>query len=85
MRPRCGAAPAVGAAQLARGCVAKTSRTVSLNCRTLPKPAAKRDVGDGRSVVSIRTRAVCARCARASASGPAPSSACSARSTWRRE
>ena len=37
----------------------------------------------GSSVVSISTRAVCARRARASASGPAPSSAVSSRLRWR--
>ena len=52
--------------------VANTARTVSLNCRTLAKPAAKATSASGRSVVSIRVRAVCARWARASAWAPAP-------------
>lgn len=61
------------------GALAYTSRIVSLNCRTLPKPAANATSVIPRSVVSIRIRAVCARCARASASGPAPISARSIR------
>ena len=65
------------------GAGAYTSRIVSLNCRTLPKPAANAISARPRSVVSIRIRAVCARCARASASGPAPSSAVSIRCRWR--
>ncbi len=62
---------------------AKTSRTVSLKVRTDAKPAAKATSAMGSGVVSISTRAVWARCARASASGPAPSSASSWRSTCR--
>ena len=65
------------------GVAAYTSRTVSLNCRTLAKPAANATSAKVRSVVSISTRAVCARRARASASGPAPSSAVSSRVRWR--
>ena len=65
------------------GASAYTSRTVSLNWRTLPKPAANAmsviDIDD----VSISTRAVCARWARASASGPAPSSSVTRRVRWR--
>ena len=57
-----------------RGVSANTSRTVSLNWRTLAKPAANATSAKPSSVVSISVRAVCARCARASASGPAPSS-----------
>ena len=60
-----------------------TARTVSLNCRMLEKPAANATSPNGRSVVSISTRAVCVRWARASASGFAPTSACSSRSSWR--
>ncbi len=56
---------------------------VSLNCRMLANPAAKAMSLNGRSVVSMSTRAVCTRCARANASGPAPTSACSMRSSWR--
>ncbi len=62
---------------------ANTSRTVSLNVRMLLKPAAKATSPIGIAVVSISSRAVCARCALASASGPAPSSASSCRSTCR--
>ena len=56
------------------GVAAYTSRTVSLNCRMLEKPAAKATSANGIGVVSTRIRAVCARRARASASGPAPTS-----------
>ena len=65
------------------GVRSNTARTVSLNWRMLEKPAANATSPNGRSVVSISTRAVCARCARASASGLAPTSACSSRSSWR--
>ena len=65
------------------GVRSQTARTVSLNWRMLEKPAAKATSPNGRSVVSISTRAVWARCARASASGLAPTSACSRRSSWR--
>ncbi len=61
------------------GDCAYTSSIVSLNCRTLPNPAANAMSASPRSVVSTRIRAVCARCARASASGPAPSSVVSIR------
>ena len=61
------------------GVQAKTSRTVSLNCRTLANPAANATSAIAIGVVSTSSRAVCARCARASASGPAPSSALSTR------
>ncbi len=67
------------------GVVAKTVRTVSLNCRTLAKPAANATSVTARSVVSSSTRADWARWARARASGPAPTSAVSARLTWRSE
>ena len=59
------------------GEVANTSRTVSLNWRTLPNPAANATSVNGSVVVSISTRAVWARWARAMASGPAPSSSVS--------
>ena len=65
------------------GDVAKTSRIVSLNWRTLPKPAANATSVSDRSVVSISSRAVWARCARAMASGPAPSSSVISRLRWR--
>ena len=67
------------------GVVAKTSRTVSLNCRTLAKPLANATSVNGSAVVSISVRAVWARWARASAIGPAPTSATSWRCTWRAE
>ena len=54
------------------GLAAYTSRMVSLNWRMLAKPAAKATSAKDRSVVSISTRAVCARRDRAIASGPAP-------------
>ncbi len=50
----------------------KTARTVSLNWRMLEKPAAKATSAMGSAVVSISTRAVWARWARARAIGPAP-------------
>jgi hypothetical protein len=56
------------------GVAAYTSRRVSLNWRMLEKPAAKATSAKVIVVVSIRTRPVCARRARASANGPAPSS-----------
>ena len=65
------------------GVVAKTSRTVSLNCRMLANPAPKATCANGRSVVSMSTRAVWARWARARAMGPAPTSATSWRCRWR--
>ena len=58
----------------ADGVTPNASRTVSLNWRTLPNPAAKAISVKSRWVVSMSTRAVWARCARAMASGPAPSS-----------
>src|SRR5205814_446060 len=61
------------------GATPYTSRSVSLNCRTEPNPAANAISARPRSVDSTSTRAVCARCARARASGPAPSSAVSIR------
>ncbi len=63
--------------------MAKTSCTVALNCLMLAKPAAKAISDSGSAVVSVKIRAVCARCARAMASGPAPSSAVTSRRTWR--
>ncbi len=62
-----------------------TSRTVSLNWRTLANPAANAMSAIPSGVVSMSSRAVCARCARASASGPAPSSAVSTRFRCRSE
>ena len=67
------------------GVVAKTSRTVSLNWRMLANPAANAMSAIGRSVVSMSTRAVCARCARASARAPTPSSPTSCRCSCRSE
>src|SRR3954469_1306919 len=69
-----------------RNCVgddAYTSRIVSLNWRTLAKPEANAICVIGIEVVSINVRAVWARCARASASGPAPSSVVNRRLIWR--
>ena len=60
-----------------------TSWTVSLNARMLANPAARAICVIGSVLVSINTRAVWARSARARASGPAPSSARSCRSTCR--
>ncbi len=65
------------------GVTAKTSWMVALNCLMLVKPAAKAISDSGSVVVSVRMRAVCARWARAMASGPAPSSAVTRRRTWR--
>ncbi len=62
---------------------AKTSRTVSLKVRMEEKPAANATSAMGSAVVSTSSRAVWARWARASARGPAPSSASSCRSTCR--
>ena len=71
------------AARSSVGEVANTSRIVSLNCRTLPNPAAKATSVNGNAVVSTSNRAVCARWARATASGPAPSSSVNTRFRWR--
>ncbi|COW56723.1 Uncharacterised protein [Mycobacterium tuberculosis] len=49
----------------------------------LENPAANATSPNGRFVVSISTRAVCMRWARANASGPAPTTACNSRSSWR--
>ena len=49
----------------------------------LANPAANAISVTGSAVVCSSTRAVCARWARASATGPAPSSAVSCRCTWR--
>ena len=65
------------------GVVAKTVRTVSLNWRTLAKPAAKATWASDSSVVSMSSRAVWARWARARARAPAPTSATSRRWSWR--
>ena len=65
------------------GTAANTSRIVALNCRMLANPAANAISDSGSVVVSMSTRAVWARCARARASGPAPSSAVTMRLTWR--
>ncbi len=67
------------------GGVSYTSSIVALNCLIEVNPAAKAMSPIGRDEVSTRTRAVRARCARASASGPAPTSAASSRPTWRGE
>ena len=67
------------------GEAAYTSRRVSLNCRTLANPAAKAMSAKVRSVVSMSTRAVCARRDLASASGPAPYSWVTTRFSWRVE
>ena len=56
---------------------------VALNWRMLANPAANAMSDSGSVVVSISTRAVWARCARARASGPAPSSAVTSRLTCR--
>ncbi|MGC0429438.1 hypothetical protein RKD32_005793 [Streptomyces sp. SAI-195] len=77
-RSRAGAA-----ARSSLGVAAYTARMVSLNCRTLANPEAKAISVTGRPVVWSRTRAVCARWARARATGPAPTSAVSCRCTWR--
>lgn len=84
--PRAILAPAlrVARSRSSVGVSANTCWTVSLNCRTLPNPAAKATSASLRSVVSASRRAVCARWARASASGPAPSSAIRDRSSCRR-
>jgi hypothetical protein len=58
-------------------------RIVSLNCLTLENPDANAISAIESVVVSISTRAVCARCARAIAIGPAPTSATSIRWSWR--
>jgi len=57
---------------------------VSLNCRTLENRG-EGHLGHAQRVVSISVRADCARCALASATGPAPSSAVSARPSCRVE
>ena len=71
------------AARSSDGDAANTARTVSLNWRMLRNPAAKAIAVNGRSDVSMSTRAVVARCARAMASGPAPSSSVITRLRWR--
>ena len=78
-----GAARFPRASRSAEGVTAKTSRMVALNCLMLAKPAANAISDSGSVVVSVRTRAVWARCARAMARGPAPSSAVTSRRTWR--
>ena len=65
------------------GVTANTSWIVALNCLMLANPAANAISDSGSVVVSVSTRAVCARCARAMASGPAPSSAVTSRRTCR--
>ncbi len=79
--PERGTRPA--AARSADGVAPNTWRTVSLNWRTLPNPAAKATDVKSMSVVSMRMRAVWARWARAMASGPAPSSSVRSRVRWR--
>ena len=81
--PRPSACPRPARSRSSVGDRANTSRTVSLKVRMLANPAANATSPIGSAVVSISSRAVCARCARASASGPAPSSASSCRSSWR--
>jgi len=66
-------------ARSAVGGAPNSSRIVSLNCRTLAKPAANATSLIDRSVSSSRRRAVCARRVRARASGPAPTSVTSTR------
>ena len=78
--PRAGVGAVAGRPQVA-GAAANTSRIVVLNCRTLEKPELSATSAIGTSLVSSRTRAVCARWARASASGPAPTASASSR--WR--
>ncbi len=73
-RVRSGSVERRGRERSSVGLEANTSRTVSLNWRTLPKPAANAMSVNVIDVVSISSRAVWARCARAIASGPAPSS-----------
>ena len=82
-RRRSRACPGRARERRSRGVVAKTSRTVALNWRTLRKPAEEATSIIGSSVVSSSSRAVWARCARASASGPAPTTADSCRCRWR--
>ncbi len=65
------------------GVAAYTSRIVSLNWRTLENPAAKAMSAWVSRVVSMSTRAVWARFARARARGPAPSSVVRIRVRWR--
>ena len=65
------------------GVTANTSWIVELNCLMLVKPAANAISDSGSVVVSVSTRAVWARWARAMASGPAPSSAVISLRTWR--
>ena len=72
-----------GRRRMSRGAMPKWSRIVSLNCRRLANPAVNATVVIGRSVASSSSRAVCARRVRASASGPAPTSATSTRCRWR--
>ena len=79
-RPR---ARALASARSSVGVLRYTSAIVSLNCRRLPNPAAKAMSLTGSSVAASRERAVCARFARARASGPAPSSVRSTRVTCR--
>lgn len=67
----------------ALGVAAYTVRIVSLNWRTLANPEANAISVTGSPVVCNSTRAVCARWARARATGPAPSSAVSCRCTCR--
>ncbi len=67
------------------GVAAYTSRTVSLNWRTLANPAAWATSPKVMVVVSISTRAVWARRERARASGPAAYSPVRTRCSWREE
>ncbi len=75
----------VARARSSPGARAKTSRTVSLKVRMEENPAANATSPIGSPEVSMSSRAVWARWARASARGPAPSSALSCRSIWRGE
>lgn len=87
--PAAGATPGRAAsarrarARSSDGRTANTSRIVSLNWRTDPNPAANATSVTGSAVPTSSARAVCARRARASACGPAPSSATSIRCTCR--
>jgi hypothetical protein len=67
------------------GGMSYTSSIVALNCLIEENPAANAMSPMGSAVVSTRMRAVRARCALASASGPAPTSALSSRVTCRGE
>ncbi len=67
------------------GVMPKTSRSVSLHCLMLPKPAENATSAIVSSVLVSSSRAECARWERARASGPAPSSSVSRRVRCRGE